>query len=93
MVSRAEQLRLRVSLGDAYPPEFGNGPGTVKTKCTLCPLLTADKRCSRYDMRPLLCRLYGAVEAIPCPHGCTVTPGLLTNDEGRALIAEIEKLA
>jgi Fe-S-cluster containining protein len=34
-----------------------------------CPLLVM-RRCSVYDQRPLICRAFGAVEGLPCPHGC-----------------------
>lgn len=28
-----------------------------------------DKGCGAYDERPLICRLFGATPALPCPHG------------------------
>ena len=31
-----------------------------------CEALTGDKRCAVYDMRPMICRLWGAVESLPC---------------------------
>lgn len=34
-----------------------------------CPLLH-DGKCSQYTDRPLVCRLWGATDALPCPHGC-----------------------
>lgn len=43
-----------------------------------CPALV-DGRCSVYDVRPTLCRLWGAVEPMKCPWGCAgpdeVLPG------------------
>lgn len=35
-----------------------------------CPLLTASKQCSAYEARPVLCRLFGVAEEMPCPFGC-----------------------
>ena len=35
-----------------------------------CPLLTEDGRCSEYARRPLICRLWGVADGLPCPHGC-----------------------
>lgn len=52
---------------------------------TDCPALVAD-RCSVYEDRPLICRLWGAVESMPCPHGCEVTPGLLMDAGAQTLI-------
>jgi uncharacterized protein len=34
-----------------------------------CPLLVMG-RCSVYDHRPLICRAFGSVEGLRCPHGC-----------------------
>jgi Fe-S-cluster containining protein len=29
------------------------------------------RRCTVYEARPLICRVFGAAEGLPCPHGCT----------------------
>lgn len=50
-----------------------------------CPALVAG-RCSVYEDRPLICRLWGAVESMPCPHGCEATPGLLMDAGAQTLI-------
>lgn len=55
-----------------------------------CAVLVAG-RCSAYEARPLICRLYGAVETLRCPHGC-VPARPLTSSRGRALIAKVGKL-
>lgn len=34
-----------------------------------CPYAVSG-RCDIYDKRPLICRLYGAVRKMKCPHGC-----------------------
>jgi len=34
-----------------------------------CPLLVLG-RCSVYEHRPLICRAFGSVEGLLCPHGC-----------------------
>lgn len=36
----------------------------------VCPNLTPKKRCSIYDKRPLICRLWGMVKRMRCPYGC-----------------------
>lgn len=56
-----------------------------------CPALT-DSRCSVYVDRPLICRLWGAVESMPCPHGCEVTPGLLMDAGAHTLLARARRL-
>ena len=53
-----------------------------------CEALTAEKRCAVYDMRPMVCRLWGAVESMPCIYGCIPEGGLLSDAEGYWLIGE-----
>lgn len=53
-----------------------------------CPAL-ADSRCTIYDLRPTICRAWGASEALPCEHGCRPVAGqLLTEAETRRLVDE-----
>lgn len=49
-----------------------------------CPALQ-DGRCSVYDDRPTICRLWGATQSMPCPHGCT-PPDALSQEESYALL-------
>lgn len=54
-----------------------------------CSLLVGG-RCSQYRDRPLICRLYGASEGLPCPHGCA--PAVpLTDEQGAGLLADVEQ--
>ena len=57
-----------------------------------CPLLRREA-CTVHPVRPLICRLYGASEDLPCPHGCEVTPRPLTSEETRALVREVGDIA
>jgi hypothetical protein len=51
-----------------------------------CPALV-DGRCSGYAVRVAICRAWGAVEDLRCPHGCAPADGrLLTTAEAHALI-------
>jgi hypothetical protein len=50
-----------------------------------CPALK-DGRCSVYDVRPTLCRLWGVVEDMPCPWGCVPDGGRLPSIIGQALL-------
>ncbi|PZG03838.1 YkgJ family cysteine cluster protein [Nonomuraea aridisoli] len=50
-----------------------------------CPALQND-RCSVYEVRPMICRLWGAVEAMPCEHGCRPDNGLLSDGDGVELL-------
>jgi Fe-S-cluster containining protein len=58
--------------------------------CLTCPALV-DNRCSIYKDRPLICRLYGAVKALRCPHGCT-PKAFLPERKSRKLIMKVQEL-
>lgn len=42
-----------------------------------CPALTKDLRCGVYEIRPFVCRVWGASESLPCPWGCLPESGKL----------------
>lgn len=52
-----------------------------------CEALTGDGRCAVYGLRPLVCRLWGAVEDMPCPFGCRPVR-MLSSEEGWRLVVE-----
>lgn len=54
-----------------------------------CEALGPDGRCMAYPIRPLICRLWGAVDWLPCPWGCRPEGGWLPNDVAFRLLAEI----
>ena len=54
-----------------------------------CEALTGDRRCAVYDiLRPIVCRLWGAVAGLPCIYGCVPEGGYLSDAEGYRLISE-----
>ena len=55
-----------------------------------CPLLVMG-RCSVYDHRPLICRAFGSVEGLRCPHGCRPDK-LLSNEEQYANFERVAEL-
>ncbi|MBB5140493.1 Fe-S-cluster containining protein [Thermocatellispora tengchongensis] len=59
----------------------------VETGNYTCPALK-DGQCSVYDIRPMLCRLWGATETMPCTYGCLPEEGLLPDADGHALLAQ-----
>lgn len=52
-----------------------------------CPLLE-NERCSVYEVRPMICRLWGLVESMPCPWGCK-PDRYLTHEEGLVLLDRV----
>lgn len=70
----------------------GFDTGTMMgTETMKCPLLK-DGRCSIYDSRPLICRLYGMVDhpLMRCPHGCEP---VLTQTEGDETMRQMHSLS
>lgn len=52
-----------------------------------CPFVAPEGGCSIYDVRPMVCRLYGAVQPgrMDCPHGRRAARPLSVCDEGRVM--------
>jgi hypothetical protein len=82
-MSKAEDARLR-ELGVAVPPMAEAVAALERGDDYYCPALN-DGRCSVYEHRPAICRLWGATESMPCPHGCT-PPNALTQAESHELL-------
>jgi Fe-S-cluster containining protein len=55
-----------------------------------CPLLVLD-RCSVYADRPLICRAFGAVDGMMCPHGCE-PDRVMTGEEMKQHLRTIREL-
>lgn len=66
---------------------------TELPKCVdSCPCLdTITRTCNAYDARPLICRLWGTVKRLQCPHGCQ-PERWLSDKEADQLIGEYKKL-
>lgn len=48
----------------------GRWPTILNDGSLTCALLTADKTCAVYTIRPTICRLWGVVKELACPWGC-----------------------
>lgn len=75
-------------LGIMTPFEYSqlrDAPRLEQVSPTDCELLDADKRCSVYGLRPLICRLWGTVDTprMRCPYGCTPTRWLSVAEADR----------
>lgn len=86
-ISEAEAARMQ----DAgfEPPDFVK---MLHGGCLTCPLLTAEKRCAAYDVRPLVCRLFGAVRELPCPYGCRPME-YVSDHQARTMYRKIARVA
>ena len=57
-----------------------------------CSMLTEDRRCGVYDIRPMICRLWGLVRSLRCPYGCRPEGGFLADEEGVRMIVEADRI-
>jgi hypothetical protein len=65
------------------------GPGALN-----CPALNAFQRCSVYEVRPTMCRLWGVTQSLPCVFGCRPLFGELLSDQAAyAFIARVNRIA
>lgn len=62
----------------------------------MCSALTKDHKCSVYEARPMICRLWGVSETMPCPHGTPDKPCWtafpLTPEESAALLGRAQEI-
>lgn len=92
---------LEAKLLDEYngvrSPWESTGGGDVmmvpeKVTDHICPHLSLSGRCDAYEVRPLICRLFGAVRKLQCPWGCK-PERFLTEIEVTKLFKEAEMTA
>ncbi len=87
-VTAQEQQRIRVRHGVNLPR---HGAFIADDPAGRCPALV-DQRCSIYEDRPFICRLWGAEETMPCEHGCRPAGGLLPHREGMRIAQAVLRL-
>lgn len=74
------------------PADGWGADGAIERSCLQCPLLDADGGCSAYDVRPLVCRLFGVVPEMACnTPGCS-PPRTLSTAEGLALVLAVNEV-
>ncbi len=81
----AEAARIRQAGG----PEILRAdlaPLSLRPESVSCPALTMLGRCSIYDLRPMICRIWAAVASMACPNGCRPAGGWLSEVDGQVLM-------
>ena len=76
-------------IGMSAAEEARIGPVDVKPGTLECEKLVLG-RCSIYAQRPMICRLWGVTEEMPCPHGCI--PERVLTHEGFELLRKADAL-
>jgi Fe-S-cluster containining protein len=82
-MSRQEGAKL-LARGVKVPPVTDAVAAIERGEDYYCPALI-DGRCSVYDDRPTICRLWGATQSMRCPHGCTPDDALAQEESYRSL--------
>lgn len=82
-MSRFEADRIR-DRGFEIPPMADALAAIERGEDYYCPALR-DGRCAVHDVRPTICRLWGATESMRCPFGCTPDDALAQADSHRLL--------
>jgi Fe-S-cluster containining protein len=75
---------------DVELAEIGRSAPPPERSDKRCPF-SLSGRCDIHDRRPLMCRLYGAVEDLRCPHGRGPLQ-LLTVEEGHAIVRRYKRM-
>lgn len=66
---------------------MSGAPLEYKPATGQCSKLTHEGRCSVYNRRPIICRLWGVSEELRCPHGC-IPDAMLTKKETDDIIKQ-----
>lgn len=57
-----------------------------------CSMLTSLNTCRIYDVRPLICRIFGTIRTAACEHGC-MSDGWLEQHEVTHILMQVEVLS
>lgn len=87
LMSDTEEQVMR-SAGKTVPDPIE----VLQSTHTNCPHLTPFGRCSVYEIRPLICRIWGSVKSMKCEWGC-IPDEWLTDTQARSLLQRADALA
>ncbi len=68
----------------AFLKEHGRKQKFARETLDMCPYLDEEKKCTIYEVRPAICRLYGVVREMKCPHREPET--YLSNDKATSIL-------
>lgn len=72
---RLAQAGHKVTDHQTMVAKAANDPANADDHLT-CDLLDPDTRkCRAYELRPMICRVWGSSDALPCPYGCAPKDG------------------
>ena len=95
MLSRLEYMRCVKASGRTAEDVKQQMQNNLKQGILTCPLLDNEtKKCSVYEVRPAICRLFGVVKGeLLCPHGYAPDEAaMISNEKSRAILQKVEEL-
>lgn len=94
-LSRLEYLRCLKASARTAEDVKQQMQNNLKQGIYACPLLDAKtNRCTVYEVRPAICRLFGVVKSqLVCPHGyAPEIAALLSDEQAREILHKVEEL-
>lgn len=94
-LSRLEYLRCVQASGRSSEDIRQQMKNNIRQGMYTCPLLDPEtRRCTVYDVRPAICRLFGVVRnQLLCPHGyAPEDSALLSDEQARMILKRVEEL-
>lgn len=94
-LSRLEYMRCIQASGRSAKDVKQQMQDNLKQAIYTCPLLdTETRKCTVYEVRPAICRLFGVVKGeLLCPHGYAPESAVLISDEqSREILRKVDDL-
>lgn len=91
MLCQASCTVIPCSAAEASAVQRAGGERLYPRDDLSCSMLDSDGSCRVYNDRPTICRLYGAVEGMLCPHGC-VPERILSRPEAMELLRKADEI-
>ena len=80
-----------ILMSDVEATRIDHLTGPINFLAHPCPALSVMGDCTIYDNRPAICRLYGVVRRMTCPHGCQPETWL-SDAEAKSILEELMEL-
>jgi Fe-S-cluster containining protein len=97
IITRAEKVNLTKELNhnpsikiDKYHHALFD-PAKIHEEKPTCKMLDKCGNCSIYNIRPLICRLFGIVKKMQCPFGC-IPERWLSDKEAQAIFKQLRSI-
>lgn len=96
IIARTGKAPNVLKLGFFHDPETGEPiltsfPTKEEAEALKCNMLGADGSCTVYDIRPVICRIWGVSDKMPCDFGCKGS-GEVPDAECVKLVLETKKI-